>query len=598
MLARRSFAILVVLAATAIGATSGVGRTWKPPSAGGVSLLARQSLATEPRLGEPNQPTLTYGALEFAGKVDPQRLPRASPGAAWRQQPPLRPGTAVLAPPAPRATTTAAQASSTLPLLTNFAGLGSTDNPVALQPPDVQVAVGPNQGVELVNITGRIFGKDGSVLRTFALAPFFSVPSGWMSTDPKVIYDAASGRFFASYVSFINGGTANSFGRLHFAVSTTSNPLDPWNVYYLQLQGDLPDNPGSGLTDDKVTVSYNRFQITTNPHPIYRGAQTLVIQKSDLLAGVTAPATVLSSPDTSLFAIRPAHSLSATSSQYMASADDGTSTVLHLFQVAGTPAAGNVTITNVANPTIGTLANPPDAQQAGASVLIATGDNRLLETVWRNGHLWASANAACAFTGDSAPRSCLKLIEVDTGANTVLQDMVYGASGEYFYYPAIRTAGADNLLVVFSHSSLSLFAETMVAKRLSSDPPNTLSSPQLLKAGEVAYSPSFGGQRWGDYLGAAADPANSLQVWVAGEYAKSDGFVNWGTYVAKLWATCADFNGDGIVTAADILYVVQHYGTTPTTPGWDPRADLNGDGIVTAADILIVVLEYGVTCQR
>ncbi len=53
-----------------------------------------------------------------------------------------------------------------------------------------------------------------------------------------------------------------------------------------------------------------------------------------------------------------------------------------------------------------------------------------------------------------------------------------------------------------------------------------------------------------------------------------------------------DFNGDGIVLAVDILYVVQRYQSTDLT------ADLNGDGVVTALDILIAAREYRVTCHR
>lgn len=53
---------------------------------------------------------------------------------------------------------------------------------------------------------------------------------------------------------------------------------------------------------------------------------------------------------------------------------------------------------------------------------------------------------------------------------------------------------------------------------------------------------------------------------------------------------CADFNGDGRVTAADILYVLSRFNTA------DPRADINHSGTVTAADILIVIDQFNTTC--
>ena len=47
------------------------------------------------------------------------------------------------------------------------------------------------------------------------------------------------------------------------------------------MSNDFPDYPGLGLTDDKVTVSYNRFDVDAST---FRGEQTVVLQKSDLLA--------------------------------------------------------------------------------------------------------------------------------------------------------------------------------------------------------------------------------------------------------------------------------------------------------------------------
>ncbi len=507
------------------------------PGAGGQSPDPDAPTPTPtPGPGAPPAFELTYGKLTFAGRVNPLLLPRPARDATKRRQVPLlTPGGVPPVATAPRATTIDIPPEPLAPpsLPSSFIGLDSTDNPAGLHPPDPQLAVGPNHVLEMVNITGRVFLKDGTVLSTFTLAPFFAVPSGWRDFDPKVIYDAASGRFYASYASFVDeGGSSNDFGRLHIAVSTTSNPLDPWNVYFRELQGGFPDYPGIGLTDDKVTISYNRFRINPNP-PFgrYQGVQTLVIQKSELVAGDPSPAIMLTSPDTSLFTIRPAHSLTFVSTQYMASVDNATSSVIHLFQVTGTPAGGDVVIMNVANLFIGTLSNPPDAEQAETTALIATNDNRLLETVWRDGRLWASANAACTFEGDDETRSCLKLIEVDTTTNSVPQNILFGASGEYFYYPAIRTDSAGNLHTVFTRSSSSVLAEVRVAGRLSTDTPNDMTDSQLVRAGEIPYTAGSGARRWGDYMGAAVDPADPSCIWVVGEYAKNDGFVGWGTFI-------------------------------------------------------------------
>lgn len=55
-------------------------------------------------------------------------------------------------------------------------------------------------------------------------------------------------------------------------------------------------------------------------------------------------------------------------------------------------------------------------------------------------------------------------------------------------------------------------------------------------------------------------------------------------------AACADYNGDGLVLVADILYIVGVYGTD------DGPADLDVNGIVLSPDIGISVMEYGRDC--
>src|SRR5437899_7389148 len=74
-----------------------------------------------------------------------------------------------------------------------------------LTPPDVQVAVGPNHVVEMVNVLGRISTKQGVAVRTFPLVTFFGVPSTDFISDPKIHFDTASGRWFASIADVTSG---------------------------------------------------------------------------------------------------------------------------------------------------------------------------------------------------------------------------------------------------------------------------------------------------------------------------------------------------------------------------------------------------------
>ncbi len=188
---------------------------------------------------------------------------------------------------------------------TAFEGLDNGNNipligGAGLTPPDPQIAVGPDHILEMVNVVGRVYTKSGGMVQTFALADLFQVPPGYFDFDPKVIYDAPSGRWFAAYASYQDNPSPPDEGRLHIAVSQTSDPTGDWNVYFVSYADVFPDNPGIGVTDDKLTASSNVFDIDypngscPNPKPCpltpgcgagdaYCGEQTVVFEKADLL---------------------------------------------------------------------------------------------------------------------------------------------------------------------------------------------------------------------------------------------------------------------------------------------------------------------------
>src|SRR5207253_1087395 len=76
----------------------------------------------------------------------------------------------------------------------------------------------------------------------------------------------------------------------------------------------------------------------------------------------------------------------------------------------------------------------------------------------------------------------------------------------------------------------------MVADRSGTDPPNTIGTPQVVRAGEAPETLACSGSvcRYGDYFGAARDPSDPGIVWVAGEYGTSSG---WATFIAAMAET-------------------------------------------------------------
>ncbi len=445
----------------------------------------------------------------------------------------------------------AGMTSDPISLGANFEGF---DGAIVSAVPDTQIAVGPNHVVETVNWTMRIFTRTGTTIQTPALHNFFGIPNsfglpvGNFEGDPRVIYDAISGRWLASYMT-----SNSSEARVYLAVSGSSDPTGVWCTSYLARQAMTPldDHPDIGVTNDKFSVSFNEFDNFASRLTFsHLGEQTVVMQKSDWLA-------CSSSIGTSYLALRPSlsteaqpvQSLSSVSDQLVAHFNSWPTNQLCIDRITGTPNAGPVSrqtscVTVALQASAISSANVYTATQAGGSVLINAGDFRVLQAVWQNGELWIAADDLCNWGTKTDP--CLHLVAVDTTRMAVDQDILWGSQGYGYYYPALGLDASGDLYVVFSYSSPSVYVSTAYTGRLTTDPPNTLRNPTILRAGEVYYSSTDpdipGTARWGDYLGAGADPANASCVWVIGQYAKNIvGGYDWGTYIGALsfGGTCA-----------------------------------------------------------
>lgn len=115
----------------------------------------------------------------------------------------------------------------------------------------------------------------------------------------------------------------------------------------------------------------------------------------------------------------------------------------------------------------------------------------------------------------------------------VVQQGIYGTSALHYFYPAGCPDNNGNLTMVFSQSGAGRFGSISYTGRRATDPPGTLQASALLKAG-VAHNVGLDGggrNRWGDYNGVAADPANPRLIWLYSEYASAAN--TWGTWVGS-----------------------------------------------------------------
>jgi hypothetical protein len=195
-------------------------------------------------------------------------------------------------------------------------------------------------------------------------------------------------------------------------------------------------------------------------------------------------------------------------------------------------------VKEIATPSINRMSRPPFAAQpptasGRANQPLDTNDERILESVWEGGRLWLSGNAACTPAGDTLIRSCARIVELSTATGTVTSDTDLSQRGAHLFYPAIRPNGAGDLVVVYGESGMTVQPEVVAVARMND---GTFTNPVVIAQSASAYL----GDRYGDYFGAARDPANPDLVWVAGE-AGTDvaGGRGWATTVGSVAVTAA-----------------------------------------------------------
>jgi hypothetical protein len=396
------------------------------------------------------------------------------------------------------------------------------------EPPDVQVAAGAGYVVEMVNLAERIWRTDATSqpIVTRTLASFFGSADDRL-TDPRIAFDAASGRWFAS----ISNVERNS---VMLAVSATSDPTGAWSVTSYQ-SGGCADQPRIGISDSLVVLAADIFDGCEESGSALVGNELWVVNKQQLLAGSTTPAFTTYGPTAAYSSVSPVLSLSPTGTEYAVSVDDRASRVVHVLAIDGVPPAA-VSVQEVATPAIAPLLRPPQAAQPpgpGLRPAIATNDNRVLDSIWENGRLWLSANGRCIPPGDVLVRSCARIVQLDTGAGTVVADTDISRAGAHVFYPAISPDRSGNLVIAAGESSTTFLPQLVVMGRTAD---GTVTAATVVQQSAGPYR----GDRYGDYFGAARDPANPDVVWVAGEAGTdAPGGVGWATAVASVVVTAA-----------------------------------------------------------
>jgi hypothetical protein len=406
-----------------------------------------------------------------------------------------------------------------------FPGISAT----SLEPPDPDLAVGPNHIVEVVNSNIAFFNKTGTKLFEQTGQQFFqSVSPEAFDFDPKVIYDQVAKRFVVVNLG-LNDVATNGTSSFLLAVSNTADPTGTWKLFKVDNKQTVGSNnywldyPGIGYNKDMICLSGNMFAMEGSSG--FNGVQLQVFDKNLLYSGTATPNKFTIADG---FTIQLAKTLDATTpAVYGVETDSQTSMRLTAITKSGSSFNVNQAVVPV----------PKWEGYAGGvtgpgGIVVRTNDPRQLVATSVSGRVLSSHSAGVS---SSDSRAAARWYDFRTngwpasGSPTLAQSgQINPPAGHVYSFPAIQIDKKGGIGMTFSMIGNSTPGKVMASGRRPSDPPGTMGNPVVLENSLAATYNGFS-NRWGDYFDLELDPIDQSTFWAVGMGAGTNG--RWQTFI-------------------------------------------------------------------
>jgi hypothetical protein len=415
-------------------------------------------------------------------------------------------------------------------------------------PPDCNGTVGPTNYVEFINGRYSVFDKTTATrVQTFTDLTFWSraginVPSPrWAVTDPRLVYDPLSQRWFAVQIDFDTRGIINSN---HFlvAVSSTIDPTGPWKGFAITSDptvSSTSDFPTLGLDSQGVYVSSDMFDINGN----LVGTTLVSIPKADLLAATRSVTNLTRFPNLSVasygIVFQPAVALDGSANGNILSTDSlgfdlitdnfVTNTLLVAFTVQNAAGPGSATLSSSTFLSVPSYTAPLDPPQPDGSTNLSNGDARFSAPVYQlNGVLYAIHNT------EVAGRAALRWYRINANTTAVLESGTIADPVLDLFYPSIAANTNGTVVIGFNGCSLTSYVNCYAMVGETVNGVTTFGNRMLLKAGVASYQDNTGNpeSRWGDYSTTTVDAADPTSFWTIQMYPAAGS--TWATQVTQI----------------------------------------------------------------
>ncbi|MBI1789774.1 MAG: hypothetical protein HYR60_19760 [Acidobacteria bacterium] len=403
----------------------------------------------------------------------------------------------------------------------------------ALRPPDTIGAVGLSHIVEMTNGTFAIYNKSTGALvsrvldQTFWTNAGFNPGAGNLS-DPRVIYDISSNRWFAAQITVDNTGN-----RVLLARTNTSDPTGTWQMVMFTGNSGFADYPTLSVDALGVYIGTNNF---TDSSGSFTGVSLFSIPKADILAGTPSIANMSSfenlSSSTYGFTLQGALDFGASKGHGSIVARGPLTTNLIRFDV-NNPGAAGATLGTATPITVNARGFQPLGAQPDGTTDIDTLDRRISASAVQVGSLLYIVQ-----THGVAGRSALRWTVLNEATNAVLAQGDIADSNFDLYYGAISANLFGDVVIAYSRSGTGAgdFIGSYASIGRFDGVNMTFDTPLQLRAGLANYHLGGGtDERWGDYSAVVRDPSDPTIFWAFQEFA---GLGNvWSTQISELITT-------------------------------------------------------------
>lgn len=411
-------------------------------------------------------------------------------------------------------------------------------------PPNPICAGGTNHVIVATNDNFAIYDRFGVQIEQHDINTFLDDDSPIFF--PRVIWDKNSDRFFMSWLRVSNSGPYSEAYEceLILMVSRSSDPIDGWIVYRLDVEDDPNGNGGNKHTMDFPHIGVQRDAVTISgryfPWPGGGGTGTydrfFILNKNAVISALPAQTysftDVFTDGTSTVNAVALVHftqrfsTVDPTQSMaYFMAAKDFSTNNLWLLRMRIDPTDSFPTIESYDPINVGTYAAGPGLTQNGAADLKSLSP-RLMNGVYYQSHFYTThAVAAGANSGH-------RTYKIGNSAGyPVVWNSVWSHSNFDYGQPAVAVDNQARAIVAYTYAGSSISASAAYGGRESGDA--DWSGSYYNRQGAGVYELITGVQsNWGQHSGASVDAWDENSFWIFGQAVSGND--NWDTGLSRV----------------------------------------------------------------